>query len=202
MAIPFKLPLNNMGTCPSDNAEVVNQSSFFHGGTFTWDAHRIGWAIAGGCTILVCGSFRMFFPLIADELVDNNNIHHKRTIALSVGFFSKEFYVLSSHAIQQLHETEASAADVSYQTFDYRLTYLPTKNSNLVPTPSVWHHSVSFLSLLPGLYLLFVGSSRYVQYSKLYRFGSRSDSFTVYEASQSFLFLFSIPDIYFPSQLL
>ncbi|EIM84702.1 DUF300-domain-containing protein [Stereum hirsutum FP-91666 SS1] len=45
-----------MPTCPSDNQAAVDQSSFWSNGDLNWDAHRIGWAIAGGCaavTVLV-----------------------------------------------------------------------------------------------------------------------------------------------------
>lgn len=40
-------------SCPSDNTEAVDQSSFWTSGNIHWDAHRIGWAIAGGCSALV-----------------------------------------------------------------------------------------------------------------------------------------------------
>ncbi|KAG1761407.1 organic solute transporter Ostalpha-domain-containing protein [Suillus occidentalis] len=43
-------------TCPSDNTIAVDQSSFWNSGNLNWDEHRIGWAIAGGCTVLVCSS--------------------------------------------------------------------------------------------------------------------------------------------------
>ncbi|KAJ6625597.1 organic solute transporter Ostalpha-domain-containing protein [Mycena sp. CBHHK59/15] len=39
-----------MPTCPSDNSAQVDQSSFWSTPGLNWDAHRIGWAIAGGCT--------------------------------------------------------------------------------------------------------------------------------------------------------
>ncbi|KAJ6586973.1 DUF300-domain-containing protein [Mycena vulgaris] len=39
-----------MVTCPSDNTADVDQSSFWSSGNLNWDKHRIGWAIAGGCT--------------------------------------------------------------------------------------------------------------------------------------------------------
>ena len=40
-------------TCPSENTEVTDQSSFWDSGNLNWDEHRIGWAIAGGCAALV-----------------------------------------------------------------------------------------------------------------------------------------------------
>ncbi|KAG1814227.1 organic solute transporter Ostalpha-domain-containing protein [Suillus subaureus] len=39
-------------SCPSDNTVDVDQSSFWGAGNLNWDEHRIGWAIAGGCTVL------------------------------------------------------------------------------------------------------------------------------------------------------
>ncbi|KAJ7084432.1 DUF300-domain-containing protein [Mycena belliarum] len=36
--------------CPSDNTSATDQSSFWNSGSLNWDSHRIGWAIAGGCT--------------------------------------------------------------------------------------------------------------------------------------------------------
>ncbi|KAN0132238.1 Organic solute transporter Ostalpha domain containing protein [Lactarius tabidus] len=39
-------------SCPSDNAQAVDQSTFWGEGFRHWDAHRIGWAIAGGCSVL------------------------------------------------------------------------------------------------------------------------------------------------------
>jgi len=41
-----------MVSCASDNTEAIDQSSFW---TFDghWDKHRIGWLIAGVCSIVV-----------------------------------------------------------------------------------------------------------------------------------------------------
>ncbi|KAG6916929.1 hypothetical protein DXG01_004690 [Tephrocybe rancida] len=38
--------------CLSDNKDVIDQSSFWDTNGVNWDAHRIGWAIAGGCAAL------------------------------------------------------------------------------------------------------------------------------------------------------
>ncbi|KAI0086030.1 DUF300-domain-containing protein [Irpex rosettiformis] len=35
--------------CPSDNALDIDQSSFWDSNGINWDAHRIGWVIAGAC---------------------------------------------------------------------------------------------------------------------------------------------------------
>ena len=37
----------------SENTVDINQSNFWDPSNMDWDAHRIGWAVAGGCTILV-----------------------------------------------------------------------------------------------------------------------------------------------------
>ncbi|KAF8476290.1 DUF300-domain-containing protein [Russula ochroleuca] len=39
-------------TCPSDNYQAVDQSHFWSGGSLHWDAHRVGWAVAGACTVV------------------------------------------------------------------------------------------------------------------------------------------------------
>ncbi|KAF9529353.1 organic solute transporter Ostalpha-domain-containing protein [Crepidotus variabilis] len=38
--------------CPSENTAAVDQSSFWSSGSLHWDKHRIGWAIAGACTVV------------------------------------------------------------------------------------------------------------------------------------------------------
>ena len=35
-------------TCPLANVEIEDESSFWDANGLHWDAHRIGWAIAGG----------------------------------------------------------------------------------------------------------------------------------------------------------
>jgi hypothetical protein len=45
-------------SCTSDNAQAVDQSRFWTDGSAHWDAHRVGWAIAGACTVVV----RVYLP--------------------------------------------------------------------------------------------------------------------------------------------
>ena len=47
---------SNNTLCPTDNKETIDQSSFWDSNGVNWDAHRIGWAIAGGCAALVRGA--------------------------------------------------------------------------------------------------------------------------------------------------
>lgn len=39
--------------CESDNKVAIDQSKFWDGANLNWSPHRIGWAIAGGCALLV-----------------------------------------------------------------------------------------------------------------------------------------------------
>ncbi|KAF4577519.1 hypothetical protein EYR40_003060 [Pleurotus pulmonarius] len=39
-------------TCAAENAASIDQSHFWDGENLNWEAHRIGWAIAGGCAVL------------------------------------------------------------------------------------------------------------------------------------------------------
>ncbi|KAF9493015.1 DUF300-domain-containing protein [Pleurotus eryngii] len=39
-------------TCAAENAASVDQSQFWDGENLNWEAHRIGWTIAGGCAVL------------------------------------------------------------------------------------------------------------------------------------------------------
>ena len=46
-----------MPECPSDNTLEVDQSTFWGPDGVNWDAHRIGWAISGGCALLASLGF-------------------------------------------------------------------------------------------------------------------------------------------------
>ncbi|ETW76861.1 hypothetical protein HETIRDRAFT_442143 [Heterobasidion irregulare TC 32-1] len=41
-----------MPVCTAENTQAVDQSGFWDENGIDWDSHRIGWAIAGGCSIL------------------------------------------------------------------------------------------------------------------------------------------------------
>ncbi|KAF7321375.1 hypothetical protein MKEN_00657800 [Mycena kentingensis (nom. inval.)] len=41
-----------LAKCDSDNAEAIDQSSFWSEGSLNWDAHRTGWLVAGVSTII------------------------------------------------------------------------------------------------------------------------------------------------------
>ncbi len=52
----FTWPLHStsrMVSCPSTNSNEVDQSSFWDSNGIHWDQHRIGWAVAGACTLVV-----------------------------------------------------------------------------------------------------------------------------------------------------
>lgn len=40
-------------SCPSENQSQIDQSKFWDSNGLHWTTHRIGWAIAGGCAVLV-----------------------------------------------------------------------------------------------------------------------------------------------------
>ncbi|RDX46297.1 hypothetical protein OH76DRAFT_1485552 [Lentinus brumalis] len=42
----------NNTLCPSDNQAVIDQSGFWSSDGIDWDAHKIGWLIAGVCAIV------------------------------------------------------------------------------------------------------------------------------------------------------
>ncbi|TDL18236.1 DUF300-domain-containing protein [Rickenella mellea] len=41
-----------VATCAAENSISVDQSSFWSSSGVNWDTHRIGWAVAGGCSVL------------------------------------------------------------------------------------------------------------------------------------------------------
>lgn len=45
--------MTNSTLCPSDNFAVEDQEGFWSTNGIDWDAHRIGWLIAGVCTAVV-----------------------------------------------------------------------------------------------------------------------------------------------------
>jgi len=51
------LPRIKLMHCPSDNTQAVDQSHFWSSGSVNWDAHRVGWAVAGTCALLVRAIF-------------------------------------------------------------------------------------------------------------------------------------------------
>lgn len=50
---PTSLTKFEMPTCPSDNTQAIDQTDFWSSSGIDWDAHRIGWAIAGSCSVVV-----------------------------------------------------------------------------------------------------------------------------------------------------
>ena len=49
-------PATENELCPTDNQQVLDQSTFWDSDGINWDAHRIGWVIAGSCAVVVCGA--------------------------------------------------------------------------------------------------------------------------------------------------
>ncbi|KAI0326498.1 DUF300-domain-containing protein [Cubamyces sp. BRFM 1775] len=44
--------MKNSTLCPSDNKQIADQSGFWSSDGIDWDAHRIGWLIAGVCAVV------------------------------------------------------------------------------------------------------------------------------------------------------
>ncbi|OCH86292.1 DUF300-domain-containing protein [Obba rivulosa] len=42
----------NSTLCPSDNFQIVEQGSFWSSDGVDWDAHKIGWVVAGACAVV------------------------------------------------------------------------------------------------------------------------------------------------------
>jgi hypothetical protein len=42
-----------VATCKEDNQQAIDQTSFWDSNGIHWDAHRIGWTIAGACAAAV-----------------------------------------------------------------------------------------------------------------------------------------------------
>lgn len=53
-----------MPECPSDNTVEIDQSTFWGSDGVNWDAHRIGWAISGGCALLASLGLNFVYFLV------------------------------------------------------------------------------------------------------------------------------------------
>ncbi|KAG6820129.1 hypothetical protein H0H93_005004 [Arthromyces matolae] len=67
--------------CASDNKDVIDQSSFWDSNGIHWDAHRIGWAIAGGFAALAVTLSA--FMLLLIEYVAATATDHKAENAIA-----------------------------------------------------------------------------------------------------------------------
>lgn len=55
----------------SENTIATDQSSFWSSTDTHWDAHKIGWAVAGGCSILVCSIYKLDVLLASCSVLNN-----------------------------------------------------------------------------------------------------------------------------------
>lgn len=72
--IPFGLSRITEMTCASDNTQAVDQSHFWSGGSIHWDAHRVGWAVAGACTVVVRVFLYSSCSWLIKRLLDSVNL--------------------------------------------------------------------------------------------------------------------------------
>ena len=73
-----------MPTCEADNTAAVDQSDFWSSDGIDWDAHRIGWAISGGCAALVRPLQLCPRRGLTLDLADCHHLHDNRREALQV----------------------------------------------------------------------------------------------------------------------
>ena len=59
-------------SCASDNTQAVDQSRFWSDGSLHWDAHRVGWTIAGACTAVV----RIYLSYNRQGRIASSSSHH------------------------------------------------------------------------------------------------------------------------------
>ena len=66
----------------SENTVATNQSAFWDPSTSFWDAHRIGWTVAGACTVLVRSFLNLSFWPSCSIFTDNTDIivYHRTTL--------------------------------------------------------------------------------------------------------------------------
>lgn len=58
--------------CESSAAnQTIDQSKFWDEDGIHWEPHRIGWAIAGGCTVIVRRSIVKFYTRVGPLILDN-----------------------------------------------------------------------------------------------------------------------------------
>ncbi|KAI5121000.1 hypothetical protein M0805_000461 [Coniferiporia weirii] len=106
-----------MAVCPSDNQVVTDQSSFWSSSGVHWDAHRIGWAISGGCSLLtliisiisVLGHARNY--TVREEQRQIIRILYMPPVYAIISFFSYRFF--RSYTYYELIEVVYEAITIS-----------------------------------------------------------------------------------------
>lgn len=84
--------------CKEDNSSVLDQSTFWDSSGMHWDAHRIGWAISGGCAVLtllitlcsVWGHLRHYY--VPSEQRQILRILYMPPVFAIISFFSYRFF--------------------------------------------------------------------------------------------------------------
>ncbi|KAI0291173.1 DUF300-domain-containing protein [Multifurca ochricompacta] len=104
-------------SCPSDNTQAVDQSSFWSQGSLHWDAHRVGWAIAGGCSVatVIISAISVFMHCRnytnRAEQRQILRILYMPPVYAVISFFSYRFF--RSYTYYSLIETGACAITLS-----------------------------------------------------------------------------------------
>jgi Organic solute transporter Ostalpha len=120
------LSLSIMG-CPSDNDQAVDQSNFWTHSSFHWDAHRVGWAIAGGCAALVSHIF--YLTDFSYSIIDRSYLSYISFEALSVCQNRDVLFFTSSSHIRRNYTKPAEQR----QMYVCNFPLCPISRSSLLP---------------------------------------------------------------------
>ncbi|KAJ7462358.1 DUF300-domain-containing protein [Mycena galericulata] len=103
-----------MVACPSDNSAAVDQTSFWSSGNLDWDAHRIGWAVAGACTAV---TVIISFVSCLRHCRNYTNPRHQRQI-LRILYMPPVYAVISFLSYRFFRDyTYYSLVEVVYEAF-------------------------------------------------------------------------------------
>lgn len=162
--------MKNSTLCPSDNRQAVDQSGFWDSNGIEWDAHRIGWLIAGVCAAVVCtiSHVRLRRPP-ADRKCAHRQSYSPPSMLASTARkhtgSAKLSYFLNILRMKTLHKSRRATPDVSSN--DLILPSEPLLNErqqhpNIVHARSLRRHLLLLLPLLPKLHILRPHRNRYV----------------------------------------
>jgi hypothetical protein len=147
-------------SCPSDNTQVVDQSKFWTSGSIHWDAHRVGWAIAGGCTALVSLITLRVWAKQPGDSFRSDSVDLCRncppTLSVCYGLAPDVLRVSSYSPVIIPNDRNSDRCTSMPPTFcDHLMSLSGSQTSNPVYATCICCRLLLFLSLLPNLHLLF-----------------------------------------------
>ena len=125
--------------CPtSPNQVAIDQSKFWDSNGIHWTSHRIGWAVAGGCAVLVCycSLTRSITINLTPTLNDQTTIISLISILQHCRYFEQftKRYMGSLNNRQELHHSRPTTTNV-------RLSIIGTPNFLGSPSRAVYESS-------------------------------------------------------------